>query len=176
MLGFREYLGYAEKYVMLAEDEIGRSSDASWLLIPATVLAWAAVESFVNNILDDFGSLPEDLFELHERAFLLERRIRFMDSGDRLGEFALEGTEYQRLENKIFFLVAKFSTPGARNIKGATLWHQFQEFKETRDGLVHPRRGKEILLGIEKVNEYIGVARAIIELVSQHVWSRQVDF
>ena len=61
-----------EKYLMLAEDEVERSSEANWLLIPATILAWSAIESFVNNMLDDFSTLPEGIFELHERAFLLD--------------------------------------------------------------------------------------------------------
>jgi hypothetical protein len=71
MLSFRDYLSYAERYLRLAEDEVESSLDVAWLLIPATILAWAAIESFVNNRLSDYSSLPEDLFELHERAFLL---------------------------------------------------------------------------------------------------------
>ena len=73
MLNFRDYLHYAERHLRRAEDEDGSSEDINWLLIPATVLAWTAIESFVNNRLDDYGALPEDLFELHERAFLLEK-------------------------------------------------------------------------------------------------------
>jgi len=142
MLNFRNYLEYTEKYLMLAEDEVERSSEANWLLIPATILAWSAIESFVNNMLDDFSTLPEGIFELHERAFLLEKKIKFESRGSRLGEFTLGETEYRRLEDKIFFLIAKIGRREAQNLRGGTLWQNFKEFKDTRDALVHPRRGK----------------------------------
>ena len=110
MLTFREYLTYAEKHLMLAEDEIEKGKDATWLLIPSIILAWASIESFVNNILDDFSALPDEIFELHERAFLLEKKLKLVDSGAKIGQFVLEGSEYRRIEDKIFFLVAKFSS------------------------------------------------------------------
>jgi len=100
MRDFREYLGHAQKYLSLAEDASQRHEDAEWLLIPAIILAWSAMESFVNNRCGDLSSLPADMFELHERAFLLEKRLRFVDSGANIGKFVLEGTEYQALESK----------------------------------------------------------------------------
>ncbi len=73
MLIYRDYLDIAEKYLLLAEEKNNISeNNKNWLLIPATIIAWSAIESFINNILDDFGSLPESMFQLHERAFLLE--------------------------------------------------------------------------------------------------------
>lgn len=177
MPDFRDYLGYAERYLMLAEDKDRQPPDATWLLAPATILAWAATESFVNDMLDDFGSLPEDLFELHERAFLLEKRLSFVDRGNEMGQFVLKDTEYQRLGDKILFLVARFGGSADRYIsRGGTLWQNFQAFKKARDNLVHPRRGQEIELSIEKVQEYVEVAKAVIELVSQRVWKRRVEF
>jgi hypothetical protein len=76
MLNYRDYLSYAESYLMLAEEKKHQSPDISWLLIPSAIMAWTAIESFVNNRLDDLGSIPTDL-ELHEKAFLLEKRIKF---------------------------------------------------------------------------------------------------
>lgn len=175
MLSYRDYVGYAEKYLLLAEGE-AKSADVAWLLIPTTILAWAAIEAFVNNMLDDFSLLPAGLFELHERAFLLERRIKFVDRGDEIGQFVLEGPEYHRLEDKIFFLIAKFSAREGRNIRGESLWCNFQKFKDARDGLVHPRRGKEVSLNIQGVRRFIGTAKEIIHLVSEHVWGTKVEF
>jgi len=176
MLTFRDYLYYAEKYLRLAEDELENSSDIAWLLIPATVLAWAAIESFVNNRLSDYGSLPEDLFELHERAFLLEKRIRFVDSGNKIGQFILEGTEYRKLEEKIFFLIAKFSSQRGHNIRGGSLWQDFQRFKEDRDALVHPRLTKDVSLDIGKVRNHIETSKRVIQMISRYIWNKEVDF
>lgn len=176
MPDFRDYLDYAERYLILAEDEVKRPSDTSWLLIPATILAWGSIESFVNDMLDDFSSLPKDLFELHERAFLLEERVSFVDKGDQAGQFVLKGTEYHRLEDKILFLIARFSTGTDLHIRGGTLWQNLQDFKKTRDSLVHPRRGNEIVLSIEKVRDYIKAAKAVIKFLSQHVWNQSVEF
>ncbi len=176
MLNFRDYLEYAEKYLRNAQKEIESSHDVNWLLIPAAILAWTAIESFVNNRLDEYGSLPEKLFELHERAFLLERRIRFNDSGDNMGTFSLKGDEYRRLEDKIIFLIAKFSTRKERNPKGESLWKNFQDFKFVRDGLLHPKREREINLSIDKVETYIRTAKQIIKLVSEHIWHKKVVF
>src|SRR3990170_863041 len=144
MREFRDYLRYARKCLSKAEDLIQRQEDAEWILIPAIIMAWSAIESFVNNRCGDLTSLPSDMFELHERAFLQEKRLRFEDSGANIGKFVLEGNEYQALENKIFFLLSKAGSHGAINIKGGALWQRFRSFKDVRDSLVHPRRGREI--------------------------------
>lgn len=176
MLTYRDYLEYAEKHLMLAEDEVQKNRDATWLLIPSIILAWASVESFVNNILDDFSALPDGIFELHERAFLLEKRLKLMDRGDKIGQFVLEGSEYRRIEDKIFFLVAKFSSTNRVIKKGDTLWGKFQEFKALRDSLVHPRRGTSTSLSTKKIADHISTAKSIIRLLSTHVWGKEVDF
>ena len=74
MLGYREYLEYAERCVAKADEH---TADSDWYLIPACILAWSSIEYFVNNMLDDFASLNQEMFELHERSFLLEKRLRF---------------------------------------------------------------------------------------------------
>lgn len=175
MLTYREYLAYAEKHLMLAEDEIGKDKDATWLLIPSIILAWASIESFVNNILDDFSALPDEIFELHERAFLLEKKLKLVSNGDKIGQFTLEGSEYRRIEDKIFFLVAKFSSTSRAIKKGDTLWGKFQEFKTARDSLVHPKRGMSVPLSTKKIADYIDTAKSIIKLLSKHVWGKEVD-
>jgi hypothetical protein len=176
MLNFRDYLDFAEKQVMLAEEQLSRSLDANWTLIPATTLAWSAIESFVNNRLDDFALLPESRLQLHERAFLLEKKIRLVDSGDKLGQFILEGREYNRIENKIFFLIAKFGEPSMKVKKGDTLWQRFEEFKNTRDALVHPRQEREVVLSVEKARAFIQTSKDVIRFISESIWNKPVEF
>lgn len=175
MTGFREYLSYSEKYLQIIDSQ-NETSNIDWLLIPALILAWSAVESFVNNMLDDFSNLPPDLFQLHERSLLLEQKIKFIDSGTDIGKFKLEGLEFKRLEDKIFFLIAKFSEKESDNIKGDRLWQKFQDFKDVRDLLVHPRRSKPVILDKEKVEVCIITSREIIDLISQKVWGKKIIF
>jgi len=62
MLNYRDYLNFAERYIRHAEKDGINSSNLEWLLIPSIILAWTAIESFVNNRLFDYGSLPEGKF------------------------------------------------------------------------------------------------------------------
>ncbi len=173
---FRDYIEYAEKHLMVAQDEIERSMNPSSSLISATVLAWSAIESLVNNMLDDFDALPKDVFELHERAFLREKKLRFKDSGAEAGQFVLEGSEYRRLGDKILFLAAKFGKQSATTVKGHRLWDALHRFKDVRNALVHPRRTKEVTLTASTVEEFIDTAKSVINLVSEHVWKKKVRF
>jgi hypothetical protein len=175
MRGFRDYLRYAGKYLAVAEEAVQKHEDTDWLLIPAIILAWSAVESFVNNRCDDLSSLPADMFELHERAFLLERRLRFIESGANIGKFDLEGSEYQALENKIFFLLSKMGSRSAGTLKGEGIWTRFQSFKDARNNLVHPRKDKEIILEIQNVEEHIETARELIQMISKKIWKTRLD-
>jgi len=175
MPGFRDYLRYANKCIMAAEDAIQQQEDAEWLLIPAIILAWSAMESFVNNRCDDLKSLPVDMFELHERALLLEKRLRFVDSGVNIGKFDLEGNEYQALENKIFFLLSKMGSKDASDLKGGALWNRFQAFKDVRNGLIHPRKDKEIKLEIKNVIDFIETAKELIQVISERIWKTRLD-
>ncbi len=156
---FRDYLRYSKKYLSLAEDAIQRGEDSEWLMIPAIMLAWSAVESFVNNRCSELSSLPEDMFDLHERAFLSEKRLRFADNGIHIGKFVLDGQDYQTLENKIFFLLRKLGSRDPTKLKGGSLWGRFRSFKEVRDSLAHPRRTKQIDLRPDDVRKHIETAR-----------------
>ncbi len=176
MRNFRDYLRHAEKQLSMAEDAIDREEDAERYLIPAIILAWSAVESFVNSRCDDLNSLPSDMFELHERAFLLEKRLRFVDHGADLGKFILEGNEYQALENKIFFLLAKLGSRDTSDLKGGALWQRLRDFKEVRDSLVHPRRATEKEFSAQDVNGFIETAKEVIQITSERIWKTRLDF
>ncbi len=176
MFDFREYLDYADKYIKFAEKEFVKSPNIEWLLIPSIVLSWIAVESFINNMFADFSALPEDLFELHERALLLEKKLKFIDHGKNIGKFVLDQTEYRKLEEKIFFLIAKFSKKKKKKFKGDTLWQEFQKFRTIRNEIMHPRKRIELRLTINDTKKYLQTAKDIIKFVSNHVWGKSVDF
>ena len=174
MFDYRTYLEFAERYIRMAEEQAGSIQNVELYLIPSILLSWIAVEFFVNNMLDDFGSLPEDLFELHERAFLLEKKLIFVDHGGNIGKFVLDQTEYRRLEDKIFFLISKFST--VRPIfKGDTLWQNFERFKDLRNKIMHPRKQLHIRITIDEAYKYHLTAKEIIKFVSKNVWGKPVQ-
>ena len=127
-------------------------------------------------MLDDFASLDPNMFQLHERSFLLEERLKFINEGENIGNFILEGKEYRKLEDKIFFLIAKCSGPDLKTVKGENLWQKFEKFKYIRDSLVHPRRGKLVNLTKEMVEEFIETSKHVIQLISKNVWKKKVTF
>lgn len=173
MISFRDYLGYAEKCL----GKVNKDDPISdWFLIPACILAWSSIEAFVNNMLDDFASLDPNMFQLHERSFLLEERLKFINEGENIGNFILEGKEYRKLEDKIFFLIAKCSGPDLKTVKGENMWQKFEKFKDIRDCLVHPRRGKVVNLTKEMVEEFIETSKHVIQLISKNVWKKEVTF
>ena len=163
MLTYRDYLDYSEK-LLLESQKTGL--DSHWLLIPATILAWSSIESFVNNMLDDFASLPEGTFQFHEKAFLLEQKLKFIDGGENIGHFELVGSDYRRLEHKIFFLLAKCQGKDRKSVKGKSLWDDFLAFKNIRNNLVHPRKNKDTDITVENVENFMETAKQVISLIS----------
>ena len=172
MLNFRDYLSYSEKYIQLAEDE---SVDKLKFLIPSILLSWVAIESFTNNIIDDFANLPNDLFELHERSLMLEKKVVFVDHGSDMGKFKLEQTEYKKVEEKILFLIAKFGKLN-KPYRGETLWQNFEKLRDTRNKILHPRRNLDLDLSIEKAYHYLETSKNIIQFISENVWHKKVSF
>jgi len=172
MLNYRDYLSYSEKCTQLAEEE---SLDKLKFLIPSILLSWIAIESFINNIMDDFGNLPEDLFELHERSLLIEKKVIFVDHGGDMGKFKLGQREYKKLEEKILFLIAKFGNLN-KPYKGEILWQNFKDLRDTRNKILHPRRNIELTLTVEKAYKYLETSKNIIQFVSTNVWHKKISF
>ena len=134
-----------------------------------------AVESFINNMMKDFASLPEGLFTIHERGFLEEGYVQFESDGQKAGEFILTSRrEYKKLEDRILFLIAKFG--GSKLDKGSRLWQRFERSKEIKNRLSHPRKTSIPVLCAEDAKTTLDVAKEIIQLVSSNVWKRQFDF
>jgi len=172
MFNYRDYINFAESLLFLYEEG---NPDKKELLISSILLSWIAIESFVNNMLEDFVSLPKNLFSLHERAFLLEKEINFLDSGDSLGTFELTKRKYIKLADKILFLIKKFN-PKIRSFKGNYLWQNFDKLKEIRDKIAHPRKEDVFSIDTDQVKEAIRTSKDIIRFIATKVWKKEVEF
>lgn len=141
----------------------------------SVLFSFIAVESFINNMMDDFAALPVNLFTIHERGLLGEFSVQFESSGKKAGQFVLTNRrEYKRLEDKILFLITKFS--GAAVDKGSSLWQKFERSKQLRDRLTHPRKDETPTPTMEDTKEVLETAKEIIQMVSAKVWSIKVTF
>jgi hypothetical protein len=173
VIGFRDYIAYAEKHLAIAEAEIENGKSGAPYLIPSVILAWSAIESFVNNRLDDFDSLPPRLFAPHERAFLTEQTLTFINSGKKAGQFIITGTYYRKLTDKILFLVSKC---GSRIEKGNKLWTDFDNLKKVRDSLIHPRKAKQQRVIDPKVaRDCIATSKRLISVISKGL-GQKIEF
>lgn len=171
MYDYRDYLSFSNRLFQVAEEETG-SVDS--LLVPAVLLAWIAIEALINSMVDDFSSLPEDLFQLHERAFMMEKRLVLVDKGRDLGKFLLDTrSEHRRLEEKIFFLIRKFGKQ-EHDYKGSSLWQDFQELKDVRNKIAHPRRDDSLELSVDSVGKHLKTSEEVIKFISTNVWGKPV--
>lgn len=168
-------MDYAERLYNDAESK-GKVESANPYIIGSILTSWMAIESFVNNRMQDLASLPGDMFTVHERGFLEEKHVRFATKGDKAGTFYLEDKEeFRRLEDKILFLIAK-SGRSKRIDKGTSLWQRFEKIKNKRNNLTHPRGDREIKLTAKDAQEAIEVAKSVINLVSKEVWGKPVQW
>jgi hypothetical protein len=172
VIGFRNYIDFAERQLEIAEAEIDRGRAADLYLIPCVILAWSSIESFVNNRLDEFDSLPQGLFDLHEKAFLTEKLLTFQNSGEHAGQFTIKGSAFRKLSDKILFLIAKC---GGTVNKGESPWQEFEDLKEIRDTLIHPRRGKQMVIDAELARRCISISKKVIVFISEGL-GHKVEF
>src|SRR5688500_10891670 len=62
------------------------------------------------------------------------------DARTDFGKFLLDTRrEYRRLEEKIFFLIRKFSKSDDHDCKRTSLWHEFEGLKDVRNKIAHPK-------------------------------------
>ena len=175
ILSFRDFLDYAE---LLYEDAKvnGEGRNAHPYIIGSILNSWMSIESFINNMMQDFTSLSEEMFTIHERGFLEEKQVRFANKGIRAGTFDLENKEeYRRLEDKILFLIAKFGKSKTID-KGTHIWQRFEKIKDKRNVLSHPKRNREIELTLKDAQQAIEVAKSLIALVSWEVWKKPIKW
>jgi hypothetical protein len=175
MFTFREFLEYANRLYEDAKDK-GEGPASIPYVIGSILNSWMSIESFINNMMQDYASLPESMFTIHERGFLEEKQVRFISRGHNAGRFCLGNKEeFRRLEDKIFFLIARFGK--RRNVnKGSLIWQQFEKMKDKRNMLSHPKRNRKIELTLKDAEEAIDVAKNVISLVSKEVWKKHIKW
>ena len=105
-------------------------------------------------MMGDFAALPERLFSLHERAFLEERAVEFVE--------------------KIMFLIAKFGK-GTTIDKGSAGWQKFEDSKDKRNKIVHPRKDESVDIALQDARDALDVARDVIRVISRSVWGKEAD-
>ena len=173
-LSFRAFHSYAEK---LHNQALEAATDAGAMpyLIGSILTSWMSLESFVNNMMQDFTTLPERTFSVHERGFLEEKQVQFIRKGDEAGKFSMgNAPEYKRIEDKILFLVAKFG--GGKVDKGGQLWQKFDSVKKKRNALSHYRRDSDIELTSQDSQEAMDLAKELIEFLSKKVWKKPLKW
>jgi hypothetical protein len=169
-LSFRAFLNYAEKLHAQALDAANHDGSVPYL-IGSILTSWISLESFVNNMMQDYASLPERIFSVHERGFLEEKQVLFNRSGKDAGIFAIgKNPEFRRIEDKVLFLIAKFG--GGKVDKGGTLWQKFEKVKKKRNALSHYRRNSDIELTIQDSLEAMEMAKELIEFLSRRIWKK----
>lgn len=173
-LSFRAFLNYAQRLHDQAREAPNHHTALPYL-IGSILSAWISIESFVNNMLQDYAALPPNTFSVHERAFLEEKQVQFTRSGKDAGRFIMNKTpEFKRLEDKIMFLIAKFG--GGNLDKGGQLWQKFERVKKKRNTLSHYRRDSDIQLQEKDSKEAIELVRELIEFLSKRIWNRRVTW
>lgn len=168
-------MDYSERLCNDAK-ETGDEITAAPYIIGSILIAWMSIESFINNMLQDFSSLPEGIFTVHEKGFLEEKQVKFISKGAEAGTFQVEKKDdYKRLEDKILFLLAKCGQKSGLS-KGSTIWQDFEKIKTVRNSLSHPKRTRDIKLTLNDSEAAIRVARDVISFVSRQVWKKKVTW
>jgi hypothetical protein len=173
-LSFRTFLSSADK---LHNEALAEANHARAMpyLIGSILTSWISLESFVNNMMQDYLALPEQTFSVHERAFLEEKQVQFIRSGKSAGKFSIgPNVEFKRIEDKVLFLIAKFG--GGELDKGGRLWQKFEKVKKKRNTLTHYRRGSDIELTTQDSQEAMELAREMVELLSRKVWKKDLKW
>lgn len=133
---FEEYLEDAHYFAEKAP-EVSKEQDARRYYRVAVFCTISAVEAFINYIGDSLDL--SDSFQPYEIAFLTDRKFDVSN-----GAFQIrDKKEYHRLEDKLKFLIYKFS-PGF-DFALTPSWSRLLEFKKFRDSIIHPREDEDII-------------------------------
>ena len=130
---FEEYLQDASEFF----EEAKKTTDiriARRYYRAAVFYTSGAMEAFVNYIADTFEK--GGTFTPHEIAFLTDKNLTFSQKKWDV----TEKTEYHRVEDKIRFLLSKFSPNFDFNNQA---WSSLMSLKDIRDSLIHPRNTED---------------------------------
>ncbi|MBI2856219.1 MAG: hypothetical protein HYX93_05165 [Chloroflexi bacterium] len=174
-MSYQELLSDAEWFCNQAETAKEGSPSEARFSTASILFSFIAIESFINNMMSDFASLPPGMFTPYEQGFLAEKAVDLAESGANAGRFEVTNRKrYWSLETKVMFLVARFS--GNTVDKGSTLWQKFEQAKDVRDLLTHPRKDTDAIPSPADARMTLEVARDIVQLVSWNVWGKKVEF
>jgi hypothetical protein len=126
---FASELLEAAKAFLNKAKQLTDDTDVQAHLRSAALHATSFLECHVNNISDEFSDRRE--FTLHERALLLEKEVRL-----RNGVFELGNTKYYRLEERVLFILSKFTE---RDFKSHPWWGNSLNLMQSRNDIAHPR-------------------------------------
>ena len=131
------------------------------------ITSWCALEGWLNCIAYSFGtSLSSKQIELHEKAFLLEKRLEIIN-----GQWQITKVDnYQKVENKVLFLLKRFG-PHAMD-KGSKLWLNFKKIEKIRNGLVHPKAGKLDVkeLTVDNAKLSVETVKEILKILNEKIF------
>ena len=142
-----ELLEEAKRFLEKASAGIAQPA----FLHASLVLAFSSLESHINGIAEEL-MLRNDNTVL-EQSLLSEREVKF----DK-GEWALGKARYFRMEDRMAFLIRKYSST---DVSGSEWWSEFKSGGDARNKLVHPRDA--IVLTVADVERYL---LAIIEALN----------
>lgn len=136
--------------------EKSRENDGSHAFLHAAlVLAYSALESHVNGLADELISRQN--ISLLDESLLSERAIKF-----RKGEWELGNSQFSRLEDRISFLIRRFSD---RDSSTLPWWSELHSGMVARNRLVHPKEAVD--LPFEAVERYLtAIVDALDDLYS----------
>jgi hypothetical protein len=172
---YREYLDYADACYCEAEaSKNGKGLVRDSRNLTASILfSSIAIEAFVNDMMADFTALSTDILTINELAFLSEREVEFVDSGEDAGTFRISNSKsYKPLENKIMFLLRRFAKK--KICRGQGLLQRLQTIKQLRDKLTHPRKLEEPDFSLADAAEALEVAKEVIGVLARDVWQKKI--
>ena len=155
---FEDYLQDSNAFFLIAEGK-SKSFDerqAKRYYRASVFCAVSALEAFVNYVADSFvkaGSLSE-----YETAFLNDKRLYYsVEKG------VIERKEFHGVDDKLRLISNRFVI--GIDFDGS-IWSNFQQFKDFRDSLVHPRQVDDETV-ISKYQAMIKIGlQSIIELMN----------
>lgn len=130
---FEDYLEDASYFFECARQHSSDEKIARRYFRASIFCGVSAMEAFVNYVADTLSKGAP--LQAHEVAFLRDKRYVFKLSKP---ELLVEDREFHQLEDKLGLLIKRFLP--AFDFKIDADWKKLLEFKELRNGLVHPRQ------------------------------------
>jgi hypothetical protein len=132
------------------------------------LFAWAGFEGWINKSCFDFSENLQNL-SLHERAFLIEKRVE-----TRKGEFHISNSDkYESTEEKIEFLLTTIAKKSLD--KSTKYWQDFKEIKHYRDSLIHPKKGRTFKVNDDIAEKTLITLVHFLDLLSRRLYKKRFN-